>query len=416
MKARLRYKKNPHQREFHEDLTTKIIHLSTGFGGGKSFAMCMKAIQLSAINKHTDGGLLCPTYGDFKKDILPLMDDILTSHNIPYRYHGSDHYFTFPWSKRKLWVASGEVKLRGPNWGYAVANEITLIPFVRFKEMLGRVRDRRATIPQIACVGTPEGTGSEYYGFFIESPPQDAALTTRVIYGDTRDNAHNLDPSYIPMLENSYDKTMLDAYLKGLWVNMNGNQFYYAYTEANHSPEQFIHYETVHAAMDFNVEFMTATFWHKIGHELLGFDEIVIENNADTSKMVNAMLERGYTPDNTVVYPDPAGGSRRTSGTSDHKILRTAGFEVQSRKAAPRMRDRQNNTNNLLDKQMVKFNPDTMPYFKRDMQAVEQDPATFQKIKKNPKLTHASDGFDYMTDILFPMSGKRQKSDIIKFR
>jgi hypothetical protein len=132
--------------------------------------------------------------------------------------------------------------------------------------------------------------------------------------------------------------------------------------------------------------------------------------------MINEMMYRGYTPDNTIIYPDPAGQGRRTSGKSDHAILRQAGYEVKAKKAAPRMRDRQNCVNNLLNKKMLKFNPDAMPKLKKDLQAVEQDVSTMEKIKTNDQLTHASDGLDYLCDILFPLSGKRQKSDTIKYR
>ncbi len=417
MKRSIRYVKNKHQAEFHSDLTTKLLHLSTGFGGGKSHAAVMKMFQLSMANPNVAGGLLCPTYAEFKKDMLPLLDMICEESRIPYTYHQTDHYFKFPWHKGRVYVASGEQKLRGPNWGWCVINEVTLIPLLRYREALGRVRDKRSRISQIASVGTPEGTGSEYYEFFIEKPPTDHRLSTRVIYGDTRDNADNLDPSYIPMLEASYDKTMLDAYLKGLWVNMNGNRFYYAHSERSED-RAIIHNENeqVHAFMDFNVQYMTATFWHFDGVELFGFDEIVIENNADTQRMCDIMRERGYTNDRTLVYPDPAGKARKTTGQPDHVVLRNNGYELRVKSVSPLMRQRQLNTNNLLDKNRIHYNPDRMPTLRKDLQSVEQDPITFEKVKKNPKLTHASDGFDYGCDILFPFSGKRQLSQVVNFR
>jgi len=83
---------------------------------------------------------------------------------------------------------------------------------------------------------------------------------------------------------------------------------------------------------------------------------------------------------------------------------------------APDFRKRQLNVNNLLDKGLVKVNPKTCPGIKRDFEGVEQDVATLGKIKKNPKLTHFSDGADYMLDILFPMSGHKPQSRVIKFR
>jgi hypothetical protein len=358
---------------------------------------------------------MAPTYGELKRDIIPIFEDIFEKNNLTryVKYHGTDHYYKFPWTKGRLYLFSAENKLRGPNLGYFLINESTLIKQERYLEAIGRVRVKGAPYPQVASVGTPEGVGNYVYESFVDKPMQGS----RIIYGDTRANAENLSPTYIQSLENSYDKITLDAYLRGLWVNMNGNQFYYAYRpERNHAEIERIEHETVHCFMDFNVEYMTATFWHKIGAELLGFDEIVIENNADTDKMVKAMIMRGYTPDNTIIYPDPAGKNRRTSGRSDHIILRTAGYEVIARLAAPRMRDRQLNTNNLLDKGMVRFNHKRMPSLTKDFQAVEQDTITLDKVKKNPKLTHASDGFDYGCDILFPMSGKRTKSDIIRVR
>lgn len=384
---------------------------------GKSYGLVMKAFQLSYINKHTDGGLVVPTYTDFNKDMMPLFEDILAANNIPLKYHGQKHYFQFPWTKKKLWVATGNKKLRGPNWGYAVINELTLMPLLRYREVMGRVRDKKAVLPQIASVGTPEGIASEYYDFFIENPPKD--MSFNIVYGDTRDNAENLSSNYISMLENTYDSVMLNSYLKGLWVNMNAHQFYYSYDPDKNHDKTLKHDDArlVYCAMDFNVDYMTATFWHKGNDGLLGFDEIVIEKNADTYKMVDAMQARGYTPQNTIVYPDPAGKARSTKGTSDHKILRDMKkYRVVAKLKAPDMRERQLNVNNLLDKAILRFNPDTMPTFKKDMLAVEQDTATLGKVKDNEKLTHASDGLDYLADNLYPFKGKKRESRVVKFR
>lgn len=414
----IRYKRNKHQKVFHEDLTSKYLHLSTGFAGGKTHALCMKMIQLSWLNRPFHGGLMAPSFKDLKRDVIEVMDDILESNNIRAKHHKTDHYYQFPWSKGKLFLITAENKLRGPNLAYVGINEATLIEPVRYKEAIGRVRVKGARVPQIASVGTPEGTANYIYETFEEKPMKNS----RIIYGDTRDNIANIDAGYIESLENSYDKTMLDAYLRGLWVNMNGNQFYYAFTDKNMDTTIMRNpHEQVHCFLDFNVQYMICTLWHKrttqYGQEqLIGIDEIMIENNADTNKMVDRLKAYGYDPHNTTIYPDPAGGSRRTSGKADHQILEDAGYTVIAKRAAPRMRDRQLNVNNLLDKSAIVFNPDKMPTLKRDLEAVEQDPIRLDKIKKNEKLTHASDGLDYGCDILFPKSGKREKSGIIRIR
>lgn len=416
MKLRVRYKRNKHQIEFDEDLNSKFLHLSSGYGGGKSYALCMKMLKLSQLNAPYSGGLLAPSYKEIKRDIIPIFEDIFEKNNLtPFvRLHKTDFYYSLPWTAGKLYLFTAETKLRGPNLSYMGINEATLISAERYREAIGRVRVRGSKFPQIASVGTPEGVSNFMYDLFVENPMPGS----RVIYGDTRDNAMNLDPGYITSLEHSYDKVSLDAYLKGLWINMNGNQFYYSYDPKTNDDKSIkqIKYQTIHCFLDFNVEHMTATVWHQKEGNLLGFDEVVLENNADTKKMTEALKARGYTPDITIIYPDPAGAARSTQGAPDHKILQDCGFQVVKKNAAPRMRERQLNVNNLLDKGVIKFNPDTMPKLKKDLQAVEQDPITMGKVKTNPKLTHASDGLDYGCDILYPFSGKKPTASVVKFR
>lgn len=415
-KLRVKYKRNPHQKEFDEDLATKFLHLSSGFGGGKSYALVMKALKLSALNAPFSGGLMAPTFRELKRDIIPIFDDIFAKNNLTLLcpLHKTDFYYTFPWTPGRLWLFSAESTLRGPNLAYFAINESTLITPERYREAIGRVRIKGAKYPQIASVGTPEGIGNYKYELFIEKPMPNS----RVIYGDTRDNLENLDPGYVSALENSYDKVMLDAYLKGLWINMNGNRFYYAYDSGkNHDKEvEEVPHAIVHCFLDFNVEYMVATLWHLFDNTLYGFGEIVLEKNADTKKMTDALKARGFTPDRTIIYPDPAGAARSTKGQPDHVILKTAGFEVQARTTQPRFRQRQLNVNNLLDKGRIKFNPDKMPFLKKDLEGVEQNPVTLEKLKDNPKLTHASDGLDYGCDILFEFSGKKPETKIIKVR
>lgn len=411
---KIAYKKNKHQKEFHKDIKSKRLHLSTGFGGGKTYALIMKMLQLSLANKDVHGGMMCPSLVEFKKDVLPLAEEIFEDNNIPYKYNGVDHTFKFPWSKGKVYVVSGEKKIRGPNWGFAIINELTLCPLVRYKEVIGRVRVKRAKQPQVVSVGTPEGIANEYYEYMIENPSD----KFKVIYGNTRDNQMNLNEDYVENLIDSYDDKMLDAYLRGLWVNMVGSRFYYAYDpEKNHEKVIRNEFGHTHVALDFNVEYMTATCWNYDGKHVKAFDEIVIPDNASTNEMAQALLKRGYMPDETTIYPDPAGKARKTDGRPDHVVLKANGYhDVKVRSAAPRFRQRQLHSNNLLSKGILKVNPDKCPYLKRDLAGVEQNKIDFGKIKSNPKMTHASDGMDYMLDILIPFKGRSKKSTTQRIR
>lgn len=417
MKLTVKYKQLPHQKEFHNDLHSRFLHLSGGYSSGKTYSLCMKAIKFRWINRRHSGGLTAPSYAELKKDVLPTFEEIFEKNGIPYKYNITDKVFTFPWCKGKLYLFTAEKKIRGPNLSDMGINEATLISHERYLECIGRVRVKGAAHLQVYSSGTPESVSNYMYEIFEDNPMPNS----RILYAKTMDNAENIDPAYIESLKSSYDHIKLQAYMNGLWVNMNGNQFYYAFSDKNEDRSIIRdHTLDVHCFLDFNVRYMTCTLWNLVdtvyGKQLRGFDEIVIENNADTFKMIDRLRERGYTEHNTIIYPDPAGKARKTNGRGDHLILQDAGFEVKAKRAAPRMRDRQLNVNNLLDKMQIVFNPDNMPALRRDLQAVEQNQDTLDKDKKNDKLTHASDGLDYGCDILFPQSGKRQKAQVVTYR
>lgn len=417
---KLLYRANKHQSEFHNDLTSRFLHLSTGFGGGKTFALCMKAIQLHQLNAPHHGAIVCPDFQEFKKDVLPEFEAILEKNNIPYKYHKTDHYFTFPWSRGKLYVISADKPIRGPNWAFALINEVTLIPLLKYREVIGRVRVKDAKFPQVCSVGTPEGYASEYYDFFIENPPKLMQDKLRIIYGATDDNTENLHEFYLENLESAYDKKMIQTFRQGLWVNMADNLFYYSYNPRVHhdtslEPSMFSEF---HVSMDFNVDPFCATVWGYDGYRLYGVDQIELKGGDGyrTENMIAALNSRGYKPNNTIIYPDPAGKARSTKGLPDVTVLKNAGYEVRVKAAAPSFRRRQLNVNNLLDKVLLIFNPVRCKGIKKDFEAVEQNILTLEKMKDNPALTHFSDGVDYMTDILFPFSGDAKATTQTRLR
>lgn len=414
MKREIAYKKIIHQKEFHDDLTSRFLHLSGGFGCGKTYSLVMKALQLSAINAPFPGGLVCPSYADYVKDVLPTFEEILDRNRIPYKYHGTEKWFRFPWSPGKLYIETGDRRIRGPNWAYALLNELTLMPLIRYREVISRVRIKGSKAPQIASSGTPEGLASEFYEILIEKPWPGV----RVIYGRTEDNKENLSDIYISNLDASFDPLVLQAYKDGLFINMNGRPFYYSFNPKichDRNIKQDLHAPVV-CFMDFNVDPMIATFWHYNGQSLRGFDEIAMVGTDTTRLTLDEMNKRGYLPYNTEIYPDPAGKARASNGLPDVTILENAGYVVHTRSRAPTMRGRQLNVNNLLSRGVIKFNPDKMPFMNKDLAGVETDPATGEKIKKNPKMTHASDGLDCGTDILFPFSGRRAETEIVRIR
>lgn len=415
MNLKIKYRKNKHQTSFHEDIQTKFLHLSGGYGSGKSFGLVQKMFHLSIKNRDYNGGLVCPSFAEFKRDMMVLIEEICDSNRIKFHYHKTEHWYRFPWSEGKIYVATGEKAIKGPNWAFACINELTLLPFERYREVIARVRLKKASYPQIASCGTPEGLTTGYYQFFIESPN----ANSRIIYGSTDDNLQNLNQDYISSLESAYDSRQLEAFRHGQFINVLGNRFYYSYDQKIHSSDAVEDTDSpVLVSVDFNVDPMVATIWQwQVNGTLVAVAEIVLKQNADTNKLCKSLMAHGYTPDRVEIYPDPAGNARSTKGQPDTTILKNAGFyNIKVRKAAPPFRKRQLNVNNLLDKGRIKVNIKMCPTLHRDLLLCTQDTVTLEKEKSSPDLTHASDGMDYLCDILFPLSGTKPNSGMFQVR
>lgn len=395
---KIRYDKNPTQKEFHDDVSTSVLMYCSGLGGGKTYALCMKMIQLSWLNRPFGGGILSPSYQDFKKDILPTFLDIFERNRLVVKINMTDKTFLFPWSKNYLYVFTAQEAIAGPNLAYCGINEFSLIPEVRINEMMRRVRLEKAPFRQRCMVGTPE----DVYGWlddFIEKGHNHKIL--RVIKGKTTDNPH-LDPEYINFLRATLDPQAFKLFAEGEQLRLGTDYFYYAFSKDNEDKSITIQqYQTVHVGIDFNVGNMHAIFCHKIKNSLYVFDEVVLKGSNDgTHDMARAILNR-YHPNQVLITCDASGRARSTIGSTDFEILKGYGFEVRAKTANPRIRKRQLLVNGLLSNKRILINPLKCPILIKDLRKVEQNKATFEKVKTNPELTHASDALDYIVDYEF---------------
>jgi len=101
--------------------------------------------------------------------------------------------------------------------------------------------------------------------------------------------------------------------------------------------------------IDFNVDPMSAVIAVRAVDECLVLDAIKIRSS-NTAELADEVKER-YPGRRYIACPDPSGNQRKTSapvGETDLTILRRAGFEVRAPSAAPPVKDRINNTNNML--------------------------------------------------------------------
>lgn len=97
--------------------------------------------------------------------------------------------------------------------------------------------------------------------------------------------------------------------------------------------------EILHVAMDFNVTPIVAAIARVTGNEIHVIDEIKMDGS-NTFEMADELKHR-YPNNRMWVYPDASGQARKTSSnTSDHNILRQAGFTIKAKGVNPPVKDR----------------------------------------------------------------------------
>lgn len=443
----------PAQAECFDDDETGTLLYSGGLGSGKTYYLCMKALKLSYLNKNYAGGYLCPSYASFKKDVYPTFVDILENNGIKYKYHKTDKTFRFPWTKAPLYIFTAEKPIAGPNLAYCLINEYSLIHYDRISEMLRRVRIKNAKFKQKCMAGTPE----DLHGWleeFIEN--QEEMGNFRIVYADTLEN-HHIDVDYRKYLESILDEQSLKVFAGGHIVRIGGKYFYYSFDKEKVADATCVKIagKDIHVGMDFNVGRMTASFSHKLWlsnrWEQHFFDEILLTHeNANTYDLSDSICKRYGDPEivkeatklkgetfhdkwiqldmpvrkaalaGMVVTCDAAGKNRSTAAQatvmSDVKILRLYGFNVRLKNSNTRLRKRQLLVNGLLFHGRIKAHPKRCKNLIMDWKNVQQNPDYTKKKDKDFKLTHFSDGADYVFDFEYklPQEENRQKITLYK--
>lgn len=399
------YSPNKHQRKFHFSTKPKV-YLSMGYGGGKTYSLCMKGIQLAAINEGFDGGILAPSLKMLKRDVVPLFKAICKENSIPLVWNSVDSFFNFPELGTTIYAFHSEDNgdsIRGPNLAFGLINEITMCSKGAFDAFIARIRVKQAKLLQLAMSGTPEGFNWTYE-YFIEQP----RLDTDLIFGRSMDNVHVAD-SYFENLKSSYDEKLLKQYLDGEFVNLSGNRALWAFERFIHVSDQAKKTEgaPIWVSLDFNVNPMSAVLWNRLPTiegkpALVAFDEICL-NSSDTHEMADVIKDKVGT--NVVIFPDPAGNARSTKsrGMTDIGILYDAGFkDVRFKKKIPSVRDCLNASNNMLDKKQILIHPRCKNFIADAEQCILKS-GGLEIDKSNPNRSHWLDGFKNMIDYEFPI-------------
>ena len=187
----------------------------------------------------------------------------------------------------------------------------------------------------------------------------------RMVYSLTKQN-HNLPDGYVETLLETMSPEMVAQQLEGKFINVCQGECYPNFSRAenvgDYSPKSEVGTLNAESGMrnsslsvptselligiDFNVDPGMHSYLLEIrGDDVFVLDEIYIRGG-DTPQLAKEMEKRYGLA--IPLVPDAAGGQRSTTGTSDHAILREAGFKLKNRPANPPIKNRINAVNGKI--------------------------------------------------------------------
>jgi hypothetical protein len=359
-------------------LPQKFKAYVAGFGSGKTWVgcsgMCGHFWQWPKINQ----GYFAPTYPQIRDIFYPTIDEVAHTMGLRTKIKGGDHEVEI-YEGRKY---RGTVICRsmekpetivGFKIGHALVDELDVMHIVKaqtaWRKIIARMRyNTPGLLNGIDVTTTPEGFKFVYQQFVkaVRDKPELGALYG-LIQASTYDNERNLPADYIPSLRESYPPQLIEAYIRGKFVNLTSGSVYPGFDrKLNHTDATMQPAEPLHVGMDFNVMNMTATI--NVVRDGLPRQVGELTGVRDTPEMARMLRERFKDKGHPVrIYPDASGGNTtsKNASESDLSILKQNGFVIEVNPSNPAVKDRVNAYNAMIlnDKgeRRFKINTDLCP-------------------------------------------------------
>lgn len=332
-----------------------------GFGSGKTWvgasAHCRNAWEQPKVNN----GYFAPTYSMIRDIFYPTIEEVAHDWGLSARVHQSNkevHLFDGGVYRSTIICRSMDKPgdIVGFKIGHAQADEIDLLPMdkatLAWRKIIARLRWQGDGVKNSADITTtPEGFRFAWRTFVKELRDSDVRRGLYgIVHASTYDNEANLAPDYIDSLRASYPPQLIDAYLRGRFVNLVSGAVYANFDrKLNHTSAQIEEGEALHIGMDFNVLNMTSCINVIRNEKPLTLAELT--KVRDTPTMAKLLKERYLDKKHAVtIYPDASGGntSSKNASESDLSILRQAGFSIRVNPANPAVKDRVNAVSALI--------------------------------------------------------------------
>lgn len=394
----------PHQDDF---LATakRFAALVGGIGSGKTFTLSHYVINRVIKYPKALHFVGANSYSQLKNSTLSSILTTLSDLEIPYSMN---------WSHGMLEFAKGRVlcksmdnfnMLRGIEVGSFIIDEARDLKKEAFDMMMGRLRDKNVGKDlQGRIVTSPAGHNwiFDYFHPNGEFHSKDFHL----IQTNSMSNKH-LPDGYIDSIKQQYSDKFYEQEILGEFVNLTSGKVYYSFDRNINVKETKKLPGTIYVGMDFNVDPMTAVVGQMIDGNFHVHDEIYL-NNSNTFEMCDALKRRGYG--GSRIIPDSTGKARKTSGKSDHIILKEAGYHVEY-SPNPLVFDRVNNINRLLSNGRLIINPRCKKLINDLEKVTWKDNKLDQSTDK--MLTHISDALGYACWKLLPIKERVKTQGII---
>ena len=249
-------------------------------------------------------------------------------------------------------------------------------------------------------IGTPKGFDHFRDAYLLGQAGGDPSYRSFMF---TTADGGNVPVEEIKAAERELDPRSFRQEYKASFENYAGRVIYAFSRAENVKQSNYDASKPVHVGIDFNVNPMSATVWQDQGDTTQQIDEIILPTS-NTDEMAEEIARRygrnGFEPnqkvvDHITVYPDPAGGQRRTSagGRTDIGILRQKGFGVSVQRSHPPVRDRMNIMNRCFRAADSKIRATVDPRCVKSIEAYER--LVFRDGTAEPDKTQ---GFDHLVD------------------
>ncbi len=347
--------------------------ISAGLGSGKSHVMTVSAFIDATHSPNAVIAIYEPTFAHIRNIAIPKMMGFLAEQGLfegeHYTYNKNEHFMEF--KNRQLgsflFLSYDTPELIVGFEAYrSHIDELDVVSELQATTAWNKIIARNRQQPKglaeehmvwnedrkkfeannkVSVYSTPEGYKFTYKTWGMNKNADGTWKNPEYQYVTAATNSNPYNPaSYEQSLRESYKGKQVDAYLEGVWVNMESGSVYNSYLRTAHESAETIRPgEPLFIGCDFNVCNQAATVWVKRdgGNQWHAVAEM--SSMYDTPEMIRIIQERYANKGHQIfMYPDASGSARHSSNASmsDISLLKGAGFNVRAHSKNPDVRNR----------------------------------------------------------------------------